>query len=144
MKTDVEKINTRVDLADRIARCMHRQNISRSELADKLGCSKANITKFLSGDTNLQIDSIVAIFSALNARVELAVTPHSSDEWLVKKQLLHFENSLWPSDEDWIPVKPKITPSLEATRDSQQDQAQDEQTQESWRFRVIKPQKTGT
>lgn len=48
---------------------MHRKQVSRSELAKRLGCSPANVTQMLSEGSNLTLDSIARIFHALEDRV---------------------------------------------------------------------------
>ena len=48
---------------------MGRKNVSRSELAKRLGCSPANVTQMLSEDSNLTLESIARIFHALEDRM---------------------------------------------------------------------------
>ena len=50
---------------------MGRKKVSRSELANRLGCSPANVTQMLSEDSNLTLESIARIFHALEDKVSV-------------------------------------------------------------------------
>jgi plasmid maintenance system antidote protein VapI len=95
--TQIEKqaLHFRMDVADRIATAMARRNLSRSALADLLGCGKANISKILSGDENLTLDTISRLLQAVDSKMEIIVTPDRADEWDVKRKIQQIEESAW-------------------------------------------------
>jgi len=53
-------------IAVKIAMEMVRQNMSREDLAEKLGCSAQYVSKLLKGEVNLSLDDICGIENALN------------------------------------------------------------------------------
>ncbi len=53
------------DLVERMA----HERISRAELARRIGCSSAYVTKFLRGSTNFTLDSMVRIAAALGCEL---------------------------------------------------------------------------
>ncbi len=75
-KTDefaVEKVKIRV--AEQIFRKMEEQNITKAMLAEKLGTSRAYITKVLDGSTNLTLESMVKISRALECELSFQLSP---------------------------------------------------------------------
>lgn len=54
---------------------MERKNVSRSELAKRLGCSNAYITKLLQGTQNLTLQKLVEIALVLDCDLSVAFTP---------------------------------------------------------------------
>src|SRR6266404_5150656 len=63
-----DKEVARGDISDQIHALMERQNVKPSELARRLGKSRAYITKLLQGNANFTIDSLVQIARALGCR----------------------------------------------------------------------------
>lgn len=60
-----------LDLTEQIVRHMEREGINRSQLAKRLGCFPAQITKLLSGHPNMTLETIVKVARALNCEVAL-------------------------------------------------------------------------
>ena len=60
---------------DLILSAMNEQEISKSELARRLGVSPANVTQLLSGDRNLTLKTLADIAYVLGLRVSLDLTP---------------------------------------------------------------------
>lgn len=54
---------------------MNSQGISRSELAERLQCSKAFVTKLLNGKPNLTMRTLVQIAGALDLAVDVNLRP---------------------------------------------------------------------
>lgn len=63
-----------VIVAERISLLMQRQNMSKADLAAKLGCSKAHVTGLLSGSRNMTLRTIADIAGVLGCRVEFILT----------------------------------------------------------------------
>lgn len=60
---------------------MEDNNISRKELAKRLGTSPAYITKVLRGDVNFTIDSMVRLAKAVGATIQVHIGPEQV-QWL--------------------------------------------------------------
>jgi antitoxin component HigA of HigAB toxin-antitoxin module len=54
-----------------VEKAMREQNISRSELARRMGCKPSNVTQMLNSDRNLTIGTMVTIAFHLNAKFVL-------------------------------------------------------------------------
>lgn len=69
--TDAEsaRLDLRIDAAYAIEQAMKSARVSRSELATKLGTSKSYITKILTGDANLTLDTMASIATALDMSI---------------------------------------------------------------------------
>jgi transcriptional regulator with XRE-family HTH domain len=67
-----------VDIVENVIEIMESQRISNSELARRLGTSKAYISKILNGNPNMTILTLSKIASALNVKVSAPeLTPYS-------------------------------------------------------------------
>ena len=62
-----------LNINEAICRRMEELNVSRSQLAEKLGVDRAYITKMLNGPSNLTLKTIVQVLHALNARLKVEV-----------------------------------------------------------------------
>lgn len=69
-----------LDLTDQIAVAMQDQGISRAELAERLGVSRAYITKVLGGSTNMTLRTLVRLALALGLVPEVSLVPLEADE----------------------------------------------------------------
>jgi transcriptional regulator with XRE-family HTH domain len=65
----------KLDFAEEVGRLMEEQNVSRAELARRLGTSPAYVTKILRWTANLTLISMSKIALALGSRVHLSLTP---------------------------------------------------------------------
>jgi transcriptional regulator with XRE-family HTH domain len=54
---------------------MQNNNISRKELAERLGTSPAYVTKVLRGDVNFTIDSMVRLAKAVGGTIQVHIGP---------------------------------------------------------------------
>jgi transcriptional regulator with XRE-family HTH domain len=65
----------KLEFAEEVGRLMEEQNVSRAELARRLGTSPAYVTKILRWTANLTLISMSKIALALGSRVHLSLTP---------------------------------------------------------------------
>lgn len=61
--------------AEELCRLLKEKNLSHRQLAERLGTSRAYVTRILRTDYNLTAETMVKVASALDARVELALVP---------------------------------------------------------------------
>ena len=54
---------------------MQKQGVSRSQLAERLGTSRAYVTKLLDGQENMTLKTIVRVANALDLKVDLKLRP---------------------------------------------------------------------
>lgn len=68
-----------------IERKMHEKGISRADLANRLGVSRAHVTQLLRGETNFTIESMVnlsiAVGGSVHIQVEESACPEAQIEW---------------------------------------------------------------
>ena len=67
-----------LEFTEVICELMEKQNISRSEVARKLGVSPAYITKILRGNANMTIRTMVALANIFNHKIEINVCDKKS------------------------------------------------------------------
>jgi len=68
----------KLDFAEEVGRLMEEQNVSRAELARRLGTSPAYVTKILRWTANLTLTSMSKIALAFGSRVYLSLGPKST------------------------------------------------------------------
>lgn len=56
-------------IAIRTAMAMKRQNITRSEVATRMGCSPQYVSRLLKGEENLSLETICKLENALNVPI---------------------------------------------------------------------------
>jgi transcriptional regulator with XRE-family HTH domain len=64
-----------LDFTERVVLEMEKKEITRAQLADSLGKSKAFVTKLLKGDTNMTIKTMVTLAQALGCNLHLDLYP---------------------------------------------------------------------
>ena len=64
--------------AEELCRLLEEQGVSRTQLAERLGTSRAYVTRILRTDYNLTAETMVKVALALDARVELALVPKNA------------------------------------------------------------------
>ena len=74
-----------LDFTEDIVARMDREGVSRVELARRIGCSPAYVTKILRGTTNFTLESMVRVATALGCEFRTHLQPNGAD--LKKKQL---------------------------------------------------------
>lgn len=60
-----------IELQTQILLSMDKENVSRTELADKLGVNKSHVTRLLQGDKNFTLRTLMKICIALELRPEI-------------------------------------------------------------------------
>ena len=76
----------RLAIAERMVRALDEQNITRSELAGRMGVSAAYITKMLRGHANLTLNSLAKMAFALDLKWEfILLTKEASLEPYVRR-----------------------------------------------------------
>lgn len=89
-KDDVEFITEEliIELTEKIVSRMEKINLSRAELAKRLGVSKAFVTKVLNGNPNLTLKTIVSISKALDCKVDIDLCPsgYETRKFFIQKQ----------------------------------------------------------
>jgi len=64
-----------IELGESISLLMKQRQVTRTELARRLGVSKAYITKVLNGKPNLTLESLLKLSDALEGELKLDVVP---------------------------------------------------------------------
>jgi len=72
----------KLTFADELCRLLDEQGVSRGQLAERLGTSRAYVTRILRTDYNLTAETMVKVARALDARVELALVPKDAPKRL--------------------------------------------------------------
>ncbi len=73
----------KLDFVGSVTRLMTHENISNTELADRIDTSKPYITKLLRGDANVSIATMVKVAEALDAQLCIHLAPkHASIKWM--------------------------------------------------------------
>jgi transcriptional regulator with XRE-family HTH domain len=65
----LEQERVMVDATELVCNAMDFRRIKRSELADKMGRSKAYVTQILRGSQNLTLRTLADVFHAMNCRL---------------------------------------------------------------------------
>jgi len=65
----------KLEFAEELSRLLEEQGLSRQQLADRLGTSRAYVTRTLRTDYNLTAETTVKVARVLDSRVELALVP---------------------------------------------------------------------
>lgn len=87
-----------IDIGERIVERMEQLTINRTELATKIGVSKARVSQILRGHDNLTLKSLVAVAIGLESRIELRLKSKETDRVHTPSEWLPFAT----------PVSPKI------------------------------------
>lgn len=66
-------------VSEKIAELMQDQNVTRGQLAEKLGCSPAYITKLLRGSENLTLKKLFEVSQVLEANLIIDMVPAIGD-----------------------------------------------------------------
>ncbi|NLE29843.1 MAG: helix-turn-helix transcriptional regulator [Phycisphaerae bacterium] len=69
-----------LECTELICKLMEEKQLSRSQLAQKLGKSKGHITQLLDGRRNMELRTIADIFFAMDSKIELKAKSLTSNE----------------------------------------------------------------
>lgn len=75
-----------LDVTEGIVKRMIEQNVRRSELAERLGTSRAYVTKLLDGQENMTLKTLVRVANALEMKVDTKFVPREPAAKAAKKQ----------------------------------------------------------
>jgi len=64
------------DVSQQLFEVMEKDHVSKAELARRLGCSKAYITKLLRGPSNMTLRKVAEVFHALGYTLKLKAAPN--------------------------------------------------------------------
>ncbi len=67
-----------LDFTEQICEQMEKQKVTRAELAERLGVSRAFITKLLNGNLNLTLRTMMNIVSTLKSDLNIQIQPRRS------------------------------------------------------------------
>jgi len=70
----------KIEIAQQIYSVMKRQNVTKADLARRLGKSRSYITQILQGDANLTIESLIKVSTALNCEFEFKLNKKQVEE----------------------------------------------------------------
>ena len=73
-----------LELTEQIAAQMKERGISRSDLAERLGTSRAYVTKLLDGHENMTVKTLVRVANALEMKVGMKLVPRERASRSVK------------------------------------------------------------
>lgn len=76
---DFKLAGLELDVTENILEIMERQKISRSELAGKLGVSKAAVSKLLNNGSNMTLRTLLKITDALDCDVGIKMSLRSAE-----------------------------------------------------------------
>ena len=70
-----------LEVNEQIVAQLQRSGMRRSELADKLGVSRAFVTKLLSGEENVTLKTLVRVANALGTKVQFEIGSEDAGQW---------------------------------------------------------------
>jgi transcriptional regulator with XRE-family HTH domain len=75
-----------LDVSQQLFEVMEEEGITKAELAKRLGCSKAYITKLLRGPSNMTLRKVAEVFHALGRVLKLKAVPVDEEtDWELVK-----------------------------------------------------------
>ncbi len=81
-ETDIEK--AKLLFTEELLELMEKQDVSRSELARRLGVAPARVTSLMTGANNFTMETMVKIARALDAGIQVHLAPKDCDtRWAV-------------------------------------------------------------
>jgi len=93
-----------IEAAEVIARALKQENVKRSELAKRMGLTKAAITQILSGERNLTVKTLSDALFELGYRVTFGRC--SLDSQPHRRLVLRPVEGAWPEVADYWPDEP--------------------------------------
>lgn len=114
------------DVTELICGIMNEQNVTRAELATKLGKSRPYITQLLDGATNMTIRTVADVLGALGyklnvtaeslhppavVQVPVVVECHEIREWIETARLQDADQSAWQSSNSYLKNDLQLTVS---------------------------------
>ena len=99
---DFKLENLILDITEEVCRAMEEKGIGRAELAEKMGVSRAFISKLLNGTPNLTIKTLMKIAVVLDREMSVRMPPagFTTHHLYVPIEGRSFEYKLAPPDEN--------------------------------------------
>ena len=85
-----------IDIGERLVERMEKLSMNRTELAAKIGVSKARISQILGGHDNLTLKSLVAVAIGLESRIDLRLKNKGPDYVQTPSKWLPFATRVSP------------------------------------------------
>lgn len=82
---------------------MEKENMSRTDLAHRLDCSQAYVTKLLNGSQNLTLKTLVDLGAAIGHKVDITFIPKSAN--LLMRHYRYTAKSAQKNESDYKPMK---------------------------------------
>lgn len=80
-KTLLEEETLILEVAEQFWEHINEQDISKAELARRMGISKARVGKMLDGSNNLTLRKIANMATALNMKFKVRLEAETDDQW---------------------------------------------------------------
>ena len=93
-----------LEVTEEIARGLMARNMKRSELADRLGTSRAYVTKLLDGQENMTLKTLVRVANALEMKVDAKFIPRAPVRKALRKAQV--KTAVGPRMRRGSPAKP--------------------------------------
>ncbi len=111
----------KLSIVEELLQFMKREGIKRSELARRMDVPPSRITKMLSGESNLTIDTLVRAGHAVGAElVQTFIPTGSKGHWAVARTTPG-DSSCIELDFPTKRIKPALAPNLEDQKPAERD-----------------------
>lgn len=74
-----KQAKVKLDFTLQLESLMNKNSINKSDLARRINKSNPYVTKIMKGESNLTIDSMVALADAVGGKIELHITPKEEE-----------------------------------------------------------------
>jgi plasmid maintenance system antidote protein VapI len=98
-----------MEFTEELCKLMHIQGVTKTELAQRLGCKPAYITKLLSGQNNFTIQTMVKTADAIGAEIRIHLQPAGVQSHWVDLTTFNVTNTISSPG-------PGTTPTVEFSR----------------------------
>jgi len=88
-----------LDCTERVCELMKQKNISQTELANRMGVKKSNVSRMLDGHRNLTIRTLAHMLFVLDSEARIQVNPLREDK-------------LGPEENQWLTLRPDYTVTI--------------------------------
>jgi transcriptional regulator with XRE-family HTH domain len=102
-------------VSDAIAEAMHGENLSKADVARRLGMSRANVTRLLNGRRNLTLKSMADLAWAANSRIKVEIGPLAQESSRKVYSVTDFVGL--PADDDGIELQAALVTAQDARQD---------------------------
>lgn len=112
----------KLSIVEELLQFMKREGIKRSELAERMGVGPSRITKMLSGDENLTMDTLVRAGQAVGADLAQTFVPKGQKgHWTARPKLRSTNGNCLHVDFSPKEIQKAATPKLSDSKPASQD-----------------------